>query len=227
MLFPILGLVGFAGTVIFAILMIVMILRDKPFVIPLGLMLVFALLVGVSCFMIIRGDSGSADKSTVDQSALGKGSEDSSSETLNSSGSEDKTDSPQNTYSIGETWTVSGQWELTITGVTETKERNQYSDKNPGAVYIVDYTYKNLGYEKENWDGLFIPIGETVVDNSGKMCGTYPGDTQKNPQETPVGAVCDAQECIYVEVPGDFQLTVTLHDGNDVRQSAVFLVSVG
>ena len=47
-------------------------------------------------------------------------------------------------YTIGETWTVDGQWSLTVTGVTETAERNEYSEKKPVAVYIVDYEYTNL-----------------------------------------------------------------------------------
>lgn len=33
-------------------------------------------------------------------------------------------------YTIGETWTVDGQWSLTVTGVTETAERNEYADEN-------------------------------------------------------------------------------------------------
>ena len=53
-------------------------------------------------------------------------------------------------YTIGETWTVDGQWSLTVTGVTETAERNEYSGKNPAAVYIVDYEYTNIGYEDED-----------------------------------------------------------------------------
>ena len=32
-------------------------------------------------------------------------------------------------YTIGETWTVDGQWSLTIMEVTETTERNEYSEK--------------------------------------------------------------------------------------------------
>ena len=36
-------------------------------------------------------------------------------------------------YTIGETWTVDGQWSLTVTGVTETAERNEYADEKPAA----------------------------------------------------------------------------------------------
>lgn len=130
-------------------------------------------------------------------------------------------------YSIGETWVVEEQWELTITGVTEINERNKFSDKTPGAVYIIDYTYKNLGFEESYSDGLYISIADTVVDSQGKMGYEYPGNITKYPQETPIGATCDAQTCIGVENPGDFKLTVSKYDGNDVRQSTVFSVSVG
>lgn len=32
-------------------------------------------------------------------------------------------------YGMGETWTVDGQWKLTVLSVEETQERNEYSDK--------------------------------------------------------------------------------------------------
>ena len=39
-------------------------------------------------------------------------------------------------YTIGETWTVDGQWSLTIMEVTETAERNEYSEKKTcGSLY--------------------------------------------------------------------------------------------
>lgn len=44
-------------------------------------------------------------------------------------------------FAIGETWTVDGQWSLTVLGVTETTDRNEFSEKTPAAVYIVDYVY--------------------------------------------------------------------------------------
>ena len=48
--------------------------------------------------------------------------------------------SNQDEYKIGETWIVEGQWKLTIDSVEETMERNEFSDKNPSAVYIISYT---------------------------------------------------------------------------------------
>ena len=127
---------------------------------------------------------------------------------------------------IGETWTVDGQWKLTITGVSETEDRNQYSDKTPEAVYLVDYTYENLGYEDEYSDGLFISLEDTIVDNTGAMGYSYPGDKTKYAQETPVGATCEAQACIGVDNAGDFKITVSTYDGNKKRQSETFIIKV-
>lgn len=126
----------------------------------------------------------------------------------------------------GETWTVDGQWELTITGATATDDRNQYSEKTPDAVYIVDYTYKNLGYEGEYVDGLYFSLDDMIVDSEGAMGYSYPGDTTKSPKETPVGASCDAQACIGVDHAGDFKITVTKYDGNGDKQSETFNVKI-
>ena len=69
-------------------------------------------------------------------------------------------------YTIGETWTVDGQWSLTVTGVTETAERNEYADEKPAAVYIVDYEYTNIGYEDEDSiaKGIFFDMEDTIID---------------------------------------------------------------
>ena len=127
-------------------------------------------------------------------------------------------------YRIGETWTVDGQWSLTITGITETEERNEYTGSEPGAVYIIDYAYTNLGYENDIWDGLYMNIDDCVVDSVGFMGWTYPGDISGYARETPEGATCRAQACVGVWHAGDLQLVVTHYDGNDKRQSAVFYV---
>lgn len=131
-------------------------------------------------------------------------------------------------YNIGETWTVDGQWNLTVTGVEATQERNQYSDKDPGAVYIVNFTYENTGYEDENglMDGLYIDMEDTIVDAAGTMGYSYPVDVSSYARETPVGATCNAQVCIGVDNPGDFKITVNKYDGHGEKRSATFNLSV-
>ena len=127
---------------------------------------------------------------------------------------------------VGETWTVDGQWEFTITDVHKTDERNEYADTDPEAVYVLDYTYKNLGYEDETglMDGLYISIEESVVDSEGTMGYSYPGDIEKYPEETPVGATCNAQACIGVDHAGSFTVNVIQYDGNSQKQTQSFLV---
>ena len=77
---------------------------------------------------------------------------------------------------VGETWTVDGLWKVTINSVTETEERytgiSYGGEKNPEAVYIVDYTYENLGYEDDYSKGLLIRLEgycSQIVDSDGEM----------------------------------------------------------
>lgn len=131
-------------------------------------------------------------------------------------------------YNIGETWTVDGQWSLTITGVQATTDRNRYSDKEPAAVYIVDYTYENLGYEgSEFMPGLYINLEMgTIIDRTKKLGYSYPGRTSKNPSEIPVGVSCDAQSCVGVDNAGSFSIMISKYDWNNQRQEATFNLAV-
>lgn len=129
-------------------------------------------------------------------------------------------------YGMGETWTVDGQWKVTVLSVEETQERNEYEEKTPAAVYLVTYEYENLGYEVEGWNGLFLSLDEEIVDAAGKMGYSYPGNVTDYPQETPVGASCTAQVCIGVDNAGDFKIHFSTYDGNDEEQKAVFAVKV-
>ena len=134
----------------------------------------------------------------------------------------------ETSYAIGETWTVDGQWSLTIDSVTASNERNEFSEKNPSAVYIIDYTYTNIGYEDNSgiMDGLYLDISSNIVDNAGFMGYSYPGDITNYPQETPVGASCKAQACVGVDNVGNFKLNVSQYDGNGDKQSATFDIAV-
>lgn len=143
-----------------------------------------------------------------------------------SSSSQDQSAS-QSEFEMGETWTVDGQWELTVDSIEETGDRNEYSDQDPAAVYIVSYTYKNIGYNDANgiMDGLYFSLDDQIVDSEGSMGYSYPGEVQKYPQETPVGANCSAQVCIGVDHAGTpIRLSVIAYDGNETKQSATFIV---
>ena len=135
---------------------------------------------------------------------------------------EDAMEPYEGAYRIGEAWTVDGQWSLTVTGISEMKERNEFSEYDPEAVYVIDYAYTNLGFEDEIWDGLYLNIDDCVVDSVGFMGYSYPGDIDNYAKETPVGATCKAQACVGVRHAGDVQIIVTKYDGEGKRQSAVF-----
>ena len=134
--------------------------------------------------------------------------------------------SDQDSYSLGETWTVPGQWRITLNEVEETADRNEYADTDPAAVYVLTYTYENLGYESDYMDGLFVDLSQGIVDAAGSMGYEYPGDVTYYPQETPVGASCKAQICIGVDNPGDFQVHYSAYDGEENEQKTVFSISV-
>ena len=75
-----------------------------------------------------------------------------------------------------------------------------YEQLLTAAVYILNYTYENIGYEDAYMDGLFISLDTGIVDSAGKMGYSYPGDISAFAQETPVGASCQAQVCIGVDI---------------------------
>ena len=132
-------------------------------------------------------------------------------------------------FNLGQTWTVPGQWRMTINSVTEMTERNPYSDTNPEAVYLVDYTYENLGYSKS--DGLYMSLGlYKYVDSQGYMGYTYPNSPTYYPEELPIGTKCRAQECIGVNHKGNFKIYIDEYSDNGYsdsdKYSAIFNVSV-
>ena len=156
------------------------------------------------------------------------GSEDPAPAETNEPQQEEPAAAEKTEYKIGETWTVDGLWEMTITGVKEISDRNPYDDRSPAAVYVVDYTYTNNGYEDSTglMDGLYFSIDESVIDNAGVMGYSYPGDTSYYPQQTPVGATCTAQVCVGVDNAGSFKLNVSQYDDNGNNYKATFLVEI-
>lgn len=114
---------------------------------------------------------------------------------------------------VGETWTVDGLWKVTINSVTETEERNtgiSYGgEKNPEAVYIVDYTYENLGYEDDYSKGLCIRLEgycSQIVDSDSEMGYEYDLPGLTSPDYVPVGARMTAQVAIGVNHKGTFSI---------------------
>lgn len=141
---------------------------------------------------------------------------------------ESKQEEQNKVYGLNETWTVDGLWSLTFTSVTQTEERNQYSDKTPAQVIYLNYDYENIGYQNDLQD-LF--IGSTsfqIIDSAGKIAETYPLTSTTYPQQIPVGAKCvGAQECIALNNASDnIKIIVSLYDNNYTEHTATFELPV-
>ena len=92
-----------------------------------------------------------------------------------------------------------------INKVTNMNERNQYSDKNPAQVILIDYTYKNIANTEEVY---LSEIYFKVVDSSGKIGYTYPNSVTNYPQSIPIGVTCDAQMIFALD---NLSSNITLH----------------
>jgi len=106
-------------------------------------------------------------------------------------------------FSLGdevEVTTSEGVYTITINSVKKLADRNQYSDKNPGAVYLIDYTYENISQD----DDLYISeFNFSIIDNSGNLGFSYPASTSKYPQNTIKGAKTTAEMSFGTHVDGD------------------------
>lgn len=114
---------------------------------------------------------------------------------------------------VGETWTVDGLWKVTINSVTEMEERDTGTiyggEKNPEAVYIVDYTYENLGYKDDSSKGLDIDLSgydSQIVDSDNEMGYDYYISNLTSPNYVPVGARMTAQTSVGVNHKGTFSI---------------------
>ncbi|GEM_PF-5922860 len=130
-----------------------------------------------------------------------------------------------NSLHIGDTWTVPNCCELTITGVEEIADRNQYNSYKPGAVYKIAYTYKNIGYESDIMDGLYMTINETVISSTGAVGKSYSVGSVKSPQAVPKNASCNAEAVVGLDAPGEFSIIVYQYDNDSKKHSAVFTIT--
>lgn len=137
---------------------------------------------------------------------------------------ESKQEEQNKVYVLNETWTVDGLWALTFTSVTQTEERNQYSDKTPAQVVYLNYDYENLGYQSDIQDLYISTNSFQIIDSAGAIAETYPLTSTTYPQQVPVGAKCiGAQECIALTNASDkIKVIVSLYDNNYTEHTATF-----
>ena len=130
-------------------------------------------------------------------------------------------------YGVGDTWTVDGQWSLTVDSIEVTDERNEFDESNPEQVVYIKYHYENLGWEDEDglMDGLFI-APENVIDSDGNMCDEYPVNPDEiYADEVPVGAKCNGAEA-YGLIKAGSPVTVNFieRDSSGNKQTAKYVL---
>ncbi len=102
-------------------------------------------------------------------------------------------------YKLGDTITVKNnsgdEYTLTITNIKEVDDRNQFSEKDPAQVFLIDYTYNCIS---SNDDIYISDMSFKIIDEEGEIGESYPID-YKYPQRITSGITCKAQMalCVY------------------------------
>ena len=141
---------------------------------------------------------------------------------------QESTPSESKEYGLGETWSVDGQWSLTVNSVSTTDYRNEFSEKTPAQVLIINYVYENIGYESDFMDGLFLDFESgQIVDSEGFMGYSYPGNITDYPTAVPVGAKCKAQSCIGLDSEStEVKIILSQYDGEGAEHTATFILPI-
>jgi len=148
--------------------------------------------------------------------------------TAQNSGSSSTAKQETKVYGPGETWTVDGEFSLTFTSAAATADRNQFSDKTPAQVVVLNYDYANIGVVKSVQD-LYISSSQfKVIDANGEMASTYPATTAGSPQPTPIGAKSVGCQCAYgLNNPSpEVTVNVEVYGNNYKAYDAVFKLPV-
>lgn len=135
-------------------------------------------LAGLIVLSLIVGVSGSGLSETTTSSSGVVTTSESDNSSSSSSNTKTTTKPEVKKIKLNETaliTTSKGTYKITITGVSETNERNQFSDKQADRVVVITYEYENVDYQ----DGLSVSdYSFRVFDKSGTSLETYPVSTK-------------------------------------------------
>lgn len=88
---------------------------------------------------------------------------------------DEKSDKKENaSYKLGDTidiTTKKGSYRLRIDGISETNDRNQFSDKRADRLVLIDYSYENIDMEEDLY--IFIPNFK-AYDKDSNSLEAYP-----------------------------------------------------
>ena len=145
-----------------------------------------------------------------------------------------KNESGHKVYNIGETWVVDGQWEFTINSVKKHEFCNKYAPSNDPLfggeeVFIVEYTYKNIGYHLDSTVGLYMGAAcFNIHDGENDVAHSYPCTHEKIPHFILKGETWKAREAfvIHHEGPAIYIRVSEFRSDNLKMESADFVIKI-
>lgn len=134
-------------------------------------------------------------------------------------------------YVAGEMWIVEGEWEFTIKSVKKHYLCNKYANNGytNEQVVIVEYTYKNIGYENSIQDLYFSAIMDfEVYDEELESSESYACTHGKYPDVLVKGTKCTAGQG-YVLINNSSEVTIFVEHITSYgkgKASAIFKIPV-
>ena len=98
-------------------------------------------------------------------------------------------------YELGKTFVMDGAYEFRVNSVKKHYLCNQYADYVDNPIYIINFTYKNLGFteglEIDYFSGM-----KQVYDEKMEIGDIYPCTHTKDAKKISIGTSCTAEEAI-------------------------------
>ncbi len=170
------------------------------------------------------GNGGSQDNGGSGQQNSANGGE--ITQGSNESGNQNQQDNSSKLH-VRDVWTVEGSWSFTINSVIPGIAVSD-GDKNPAAVYMIEYTYWNEGLKGDDGSDheLIFSLGDHIIDNAGRAGYGLNVDNPYAPQPIYPGQTCSAQIWVGVDNPGPFDVVVGEYDSTGNYQEVVYHLEV-
>lgn len=135
-------------------------------------------------------------------------------------------------YTVGQTWVVNGQWEFTVNSVKLHKLCNNVTNAIEGytdeQVVIINYTYKNIGYNGPVLDLYINNIDFIVHDEYGDKASVYSCIGIKQAKAIKKGESCTAEEDFVLK---NFSHGILLEvsqyvDDGSYKENATFVLKI-
>lgn len=126
---------------------------------------------------------------------------------------------------VGDTWSVPGQWDLTINNVEQITDAKHSRSNKSTVLYKINYTYTNTGYSVRYADGLYINVDSMPVDKNGVLGYPFLAGFSDYPTYTAVNETCTASQIVELDTPGEFSLILEVYGSDKKSHTAVFTLT--